>query len=312
VTPPSDAEPAKVRVAIDGRELSISNLTKPLYPEPDDDGVPFTKGDVIDYYARVAPTMVPHLTGRCITLRRYPNGSDQPGFFEKRCPNHRPSWVGTALGPGDRNGDVDYCRLDERAALVWTANLAALELHVPMALSSDLETPVMLVFDLDPGPPATIVECSRVALWMRDVLGAVGLEAWAKTSGSKGMQLYVPLHTPCTHEHASDFALAVGQLLERQHPEAVLTTMAKAQRPKKVFIDWSQNSRHKTTIGVYSLRARPRPTVSTPVTWDEVSDCADGTLPLVFEAADVLDRIEELGDLFAPTLTTVQELPKSS
>lgn len=306
----SDPDPARVRVAVDGRELSISNLAKPLYPEPDDDGVPFTKGDVIDYYARVAEAMVPHLAGRCITLRRYPNGSDQQGFFEKRCPGHRPTWVGTALGPGDRNGDVAYCRIEERAALVWTANMAALELHVPMALAADLESPTMVVFDLDPGAPATIVECSRVALWARDVLDAVGLEAWAKTSGSKGMQLYVPLNTPCTHEQASDFALAVGQLLERQHPREVLTNMAKAQRKGKVFVDWSQNSRHKTTIGVYSLRARPRPTASTPVTWPEVAACAAGETDLRFEAAAVLRRVDELGDLFAPLLTREQTLPR--
>lgn len=305
------AEPdaTRVRVAVDGRELTVSNLAKPLYPEPDDEGMPFTKGDVIDYYARVADAMLPHLAGRCITLKRYPNGTDQQGFFEKRCPGHRPTWVGTAEGPGDRNGTVDYCRLEERAALVWTANLAALELHVPMARSADLDSPTMVVFDLDPGPPATIVECSRVALWAREMLAAVGLDAFAKTSGSKGMQLYVPLNTPCTHERAAEFALAVGQLLERQHPDAVLTTMTKAQRPRKVFVDWSQNSRHKTTIGVYSLRARPRPTVSTPVTWDEVADCADGATDLRFEAADVLARIERFGDLFAPTETLVQELP---
>jgi bifunctional non-homologous end joining protein LigD len=305
----SDADATRVRVAVDGRELSISNLTKPLYPEPDDDGMPFTKGDVIDYYARIADAMVPHLAGRCITLRRYPNGSDQQGFFEKRCPGHRPAWIGTALGPGDRNGEVGYCRIEERAALVWAANMAALELHVPMALAEDLESPTMVVFDLDPGPPATIVECSQVALWARELLAALGLEAWAKTSGSKGMQLYVPLNTPCTHDQASDFAHAVGQLLEQQHPGQVLTNMAKAQRPKKVFVDWSQNSRHKTTIGVYSLRARPRPTVSTPVTWDEVSDCADGSAELRFEAADVLERIVDLGDLFAPVLTLEQSLP---
>jgi len=305
----AEADVTRVRVAVDGRELSISNLTKPLYPEPDAEGDPFTKGDVIDYYARIADVMVPHLAGRCITLKRYPNGTDQQGFFEKRCPGHRPSWVGVAEGPGDRNGTVDYCRIEERAALVWAANMAALELHVPMARSADLDSPTMVVFDLDPGPPATIVECSRVAVWAQEVLGAVGLAAYPKTSGSKGMQLYVPLNTPCTHERASDFALAVGQVLERQHPDAVLTTMTKAQRPRKVFVDWSQNSRHKTTIGSYSLRARPRPTVSTPITWDEVSDCADGAAALVFEAADVVRRVEEMGDLFADTETLEQELP---
>lgn len=299
----------KVRVSVGERELVLSNLTKPLYPEPDDDGRPFTKGDVIDYYARIADVMVPHLAERCITLRRYPNGSDKPSFFEKRCPSHRPRWVGTARGPGDRNGDVDYCVLDSQAALVWTANLAALELHVPMALATDLESPTMVVFDLDPGEPAALTECCQVALLLSEVLARVGLEAWPKTSGSKGLQLYVPVNSPCTHDQASEFALAVSQLLERDHPKQVLTNMATQQRGGKVFIDWSQNSRHKTTIGVYSLRARPRPTVSTPLTWDEVAACAEGEIDLRFEASDVLERVSELGDLFAPVLTTVQTLP---
>ncbi len=295
-------------VIVDGRELSLSNLDKVLY-SPDGDFPGFTKAQVIEYYARIAPVMLPHLAGRCITLLRFPDGAARPGFFEKRCPRHRPAWVGTALGPGDRNGDVAYCRLEEPAALVWTANLAALELHVPMALAADLETPVAVVFDLDPGAPATVRECCAVALLVREVLASVGLEAWAKTSGSKGLQLYVPLHTPCTHDQAGQFALAVGQLLERQHPDRVTTTMAKVVRPGKVFVDWSQNVRHKTTVGVYSLRARVRPWVSTPVTWDEVEACADGRTELRFEAADVLDRVDTLGDLFAPVLEVRQELP---
>ena len=295
-------------VSIDGRELKLSNLDKVLYPAVDDH-LPFTKGEVIDHYVRVAPVMLPHLAGRCITFLRFPDGADKPGFFEKRCPKHRPDWVGTALGPGDRNGGIGYCRLDEPAALVWAANLAALELHVPMALAVDLETPRAVVFDLDPGAPAAIRECCQIALALHEVLDAVGLRAWPKTSGSKGLQLYVPLNTPCTHEWAADFALAVGQVLERQMPDRVTTTMAKVERPGKIFVDWSQNVRHKTTIGVYSLRARVRPWVSTPVTWDEVADCADGSLDLRFETADVLDRIARHGDLFAPVLTVEQALP---
>ena len=217
-------------VTVGGRELTLTNLDKVIYPG-DAEHPPVTKAEVIDYYARIAPVMLPHLTGRCITLLRFPDGADKPGFFEKRCPKHRPAWLHTAVGPGDRNGTVDYCRLEEPAALVWTANLAALELHVPMALSADLETPRAVVFDLDPGAPAAIRECCQIALLVRDVLGSVGLEAWAKTSGSKGLQLYVPLNTPCTHEGAGDFALAVGQLLEKQHPDRVTTTMAKVVRP---------------------------------------------------------------------------------
>jgi bifunctional non-homologous end joining protein LigD len=295
-------------VTVGGRELKLTNLDKVLYP-PVDDHPGVTKAQIIDYYARIAPTILPHLAGRCITFLRFPDGADKPGFFEKRCPKHRPEWVETAIGPGDRNGNIGYCRLDEPASLVWSANLAALELHVPMALAADLETPRAIVFDLDPGAPAALRECCQIALLVREVLAAVGLQAWAKTSGSKGLQLYVPLNTPCTHDGAGDFALAVGQLLERQHPDRVTTTMAKAVRPGKIFVDWSQNVRHKTTIGVYSMRARVRPWASTPVTWQEVQACADGELELRFEIDDVLARVDELGDLFAPVLTVEQQLP---
>ncbi len=295
-----------VEIDVDGRQLSLSNLDKVLYPSG------FTKAQVIDYYARIAPFAVPHLTGRCLTFRRYPNGSDTAGFFEKRCPGHRPEWVGVALGPGDRTGGIEYCRIDETASLVWAANMAALELHAPMALASDLEVPRVLVFDFDPGVPATIVECCQVALAAQGVLDAVGLHGWCKTSGSKGLQMYVPLNTPgATHVGAADFALAVGQVVERQLPGRVTTVMAKAERPGKIFVDWSQNAHHKTTIAPYSLRARPEPTASTPVTWDEVSDCASGTIDLRFVAPDVLARAHELGDLFAPVLTVEQTLPNA-
>lgn len=286
------------------REVKLTNLHKVLYP-----ATGTTKAEVIEYYARIAATMLPHLAGRCITLKRFPDGVEHEGFFEKRCPKHRPPWVDTAIGPGDRNGDVAYCRFDEPAALVWAANMAALELHVPMALAADLETPRVMVFDFDPGAPATIVECCQVALEVREVLAAAGLQCWPKTSGSKGLQVYVPVHTATTHQHAADVALAVGQLLEQRSPGRVTTTMAKAVRPGKIFIDWSQNARHKTTIGVYSLRARPEPTVSTPVTWDEVEACAAGDATLRFQWRDVLDRVERLGDLFEPVLTVSQVLP---
>jgi len=291
-----------VEVEIDGRRLSVSNLDKVLYPEAH-----VTKAEVIDYYARIAPVMVPHLAGRCLTLRRFPDGVGAPGFFEKRCPKHRPAWVEVAEGPGDRGGAIPYCVIDSAAGLVWAANLAAVELHAPMALAADLDAPRAVVFDLDPGAPAAMRECCLVALAVRDVLAAVGLEAWPKTSGSKGLQLYVPVNRPCTHEHAATFALAVGQLLERG--DLVVTSMAKAVRPGKVLVDWSQNSRHKTTIAPYSLRARPRPSVSTPVTWAEVESAAAGSADLSFEAPEVLERVTRHGDLFAPVLTVVQELP---
>jgi bifunctional non-homologous end joining protein LigD len=298
---------AGVETDVEGRRLTLSNLDKVLYPSG------FTKAQVIDYYARIAPIMIPHLSGRCLTFRRYPNGSDTSGFFEKRCPSHRPEWVGVATGPGDRRGGVDYCRIDEKAALVWAANMAALEIHAPMALAADLDVPRQLVFDFDPGAPATIVDCCEIAIAARDVLAAVDLTGCCKTSGSKGLQMYVPLNTDgVTHDGAADFALAVGQVLERQMPRRVTTVMAKVERPGKIFVDWSQNAFHKTTIAPYSLRARPEPTVSTPVSWGEVEACAAGDAELRFTADDVLERVEELGDLFADVLSVVQPLPALS
>ena len=294
-------------VRVGERELSLSNLHKVLYP-----ATGTTKAEVIEYYARIAPVMLPHLADRCITLKRFPDGVEKDGFFEKRCPKHRPEWVDVAIGPGDRNGNIGYCRMDEPASLVWAANMAALELHVPMALAADLESPRAVVFDFDPGLPAAMRECCEAAMWVHDVLVAVNLQGFCKTSGSKGLQMYVPLNTPCTHETASEFALAVGQLLEHQHRERITTTMAKAVRPGKIFVDWSQNARHKTTIGVYSMRARPEPTCSTPVTWEEVAACADGGPELRFTWREVLDRVGEHGDLFAPVLTLQQSLPRAS
>jgi len=290
-------------VEVEGRRLTLSNLDKVLYPETGT-----TKAEVIDYYARIAPVMVPHLADRGVTLRRFPDGVEGNSFFEKRCPGHRPEWIDTVLGPGDRNGDIGYCCLDSAPALVWAANMAALEIHAPMA-RRDIETPTMCVFDLDPGPGTSIAECADVGLDIRHVLDGLGLAGFAKTSGSKGMQVYVPLNTPHTHHEASAFALWVAQLLERAHPDGVVSNMKKSLRKGKVLVDWSQNSRHKTTVAVYSLRARPRPTVSTPVTWDEVEAAASGE-PLGFETGDVLARVAEHGDLFAETLTLEQRLPE--
>ncbi len=293
-------------VEIGGRVLSLSNLEKVLYPDAG-----FTKAQVLDYYVRIAPVALVHLGDRALTLRRYPNGVDGVGFFEKRCPAHRPDWVRTAIGPGDNGGPIGYCVLDSVAALVWAANLAALELHAPMARAADVDHPCMVVFDLDPGPPAAMAACCEVALELREVLAAVGLRAWPKTSGSKGLQLYLPLNQPYTHQNARDFAHAVARLLERRRPDLVTSVMSRAVRTGKVFIDWSQNSRHKTTIGVYSLRARAEPTVSTPVSWDEVAEGAAGSSPLRFRAEDVLERVGSIGDLFAETATLVQQLPLS-
>jgi bifunctional non-homologous end joining protein LigD len=295
--------PKRPKVVVDGRTLRLSNLDKVLYPETGT-----TKAEVIDYYARIAPVMVPHLEDRGVTLRRFPDGVEGGSFFEKRCPSHRPEWLPTVVGPGDRRGGIDYCCLDSTAALVWAANMAALEIHAPMARGVDIEAPTMCVFDLDPGAPAAMPECAEVALDIRKVLDGFGLVGLPKTSGNKGLQVYVPLNAPHSHEQCSSFAQAVAQLLERAHPQGITTVMNKAQRTGKVFVDWSQNSRHKTTVAVYSLRARAEPTVSTPVTWDEVEDSAGGEL-LSFEAVDVLDRVEVTGDLFADTLTVEQHLP---
>ena len=291
-------------VQVGDRVLTISNPDKVLYLETG-----FTKADVITYYVSVAPFALAHYEGRAMTLKRFPDGSHTPGFFEKRCPSHRPAWLPTAVGPGDRNGVIHYCEIDEPAALVWTANMAALELHAPMAHAVDLETPRAVVFDFDPGPRTAMRECAQAALDVAEVLDAVGLRGWCKTSGSKGLQMYVPINGPCTHDAAANFALAVGQVLERRAPERYVTNMSKSERPGRIFIDWSQNSRHKTTIAPYSLRARPRPTVSTPVTWDEVAAAAQGHADLVFEADAVVLRVRELGDLFEPVVTLVQQLP---
>ena len=295
--------PERVPVTVDGRRLSVSNLDKVMYPLTG-----FTKAQVIDYYVRVAPVMLPHVGDRGVTLRRWPDGVTAESFFEKRCPKHRPEWVPVCRGPGDRGGPIEYCRLDSVAALAWSANLAALEIHAPMARCGDVDSPTMVVFDLDPGSPATIIECCQVALQIRAVLDSVDLVAWAKTSGSKGLQLYVPLNRRHSHEHAAGFALAVAQLLEKRLPALVVSMMKRSLRPGKVFIDWGQNARFKTTIAPYSLRGRDRPTVSTPIGWDELSDGADGE-PLTFTAPKVLERVEEFGDLFVLTLTLEQELP---
>ena len=299
---------AGTKVEVEGKQLSLSNLGKVLYPETG-----FTKGQVIDYYRAIAPAAVPHLEGRPLTLKRYPNGVDQQFFYEKRCPSHRPPWVEvTPVYVSERKGEIPFCVCNDLATLIWVANLASLELHTSLSRAADIKTPTMLVFDLDPGPPATIVECSRVALRLRQLFDQMHLACFAKTSGSKGMQLYIPLNTPTSYERGTkSFALAVAQMFGQRFPDEVVAQMRKEIRPGKVFIDWSQNDEHKTTVCVYSLRARERPTVSTPVTWDEVADCADtgdGDL-LVFEAPDTVARFNDHGDLFAPLNQLEQELP---
>jgi bifunctional non-homologous end joining protein LigD len=300
-------QPKRVEVHVQGRTLSLSNLDKVLYP-----AAGFTKGHVIDYYTRVAPAVLPHLQGRALTLKRYPNGVEGQHFYEKNAPGHRPDWVRTATIPIRTDGrTIDFVLADDLPTLVWLANLADLELHTSLARAADPRSPTILAFDLDPGEPATVVECAHVALRLREAFEHLGLEGFPKTSGSKGMQVYVPLNVPTGYAQTKRFALAIAQLLERRHPELVVSDMRKSLRAGKVLVDWSQNDEHKTTVAAYSLRARERPTVSTPLRWEEVEAVTVSEDPdeLVFTSADVLERVAEHGDLFAPVETLEQELP---
>jgi bifunctional non-homologous end joining protein LigD len=294
-------------VNVDGRRLTLSNLDKVLYPESG-----FTKGQVIDYYVRVAPMLLPHLAGRPLTLKRYPNGVDGMFFYEKNCPRHRPEWVSTAPIWSEGNHRwMEYCVVQNLPTLVWAANLASLELHTSLSNASAMPHPGCIVFDLDPGAPANIVQCCQVGLWVRDAFAKHGLRSFPKTSGSKGLQIYIPLNSGISYHETKPFAHELALSLEHQHPELVVSDMKKTMRPGKVLVDWSQNDEHKTTVSVYSLRARPRPTVSTPVTWAEVTHCLESANPaeLEFTASQVLDRVERDGDLFAPVLSLHQQLP---
>ncbi|HEX5616360.1 MAG TPA: non-homologous end-joining DNA ligase [Acidimicrobiia bacterium] len=297
-----------ISVDVDGRLLSLSNLTKVLYP-----GSGSTKADVIEYYRRVAPVMLPHLRGRAPTLVRAPDGVRGEVFFEKRRPPHAPEWVPSAVvGRYDHHQGYEAGLVDDLPTLVWVANLAALELHTHQARVTDPEHPTAAVIDLDPGAPAGMLECCAIALSLHDVCEQLGLVVVVKSSGGKGLHLSVPLNNGAsTADDTKRFALALGQLLESRVPDRVTTTMAKAARPGKVFVDWSQNDRAKTTVCAYSLRIGERPTVSAPLTWDEVQGALDAREPerLVFEASEVLARVAEHGDLFAPNLIVRQELP---
>ena len=301
------ARSATVEVKVGGKTLKLSNLDKVLYPE-----VGFTKGQVIDYYTRIAPVLLPHLKDHPLTLKRYPNGVDDKFFYEKQSPSHRPDWVKTVPIPA-RGRTIDFTLANNLPTLVWLANLADLELHTSLSKATEITRPTTLAFDLDPGPPATIVECSQVALWLRGIFDELKLESFPKTSGSKGMQIYVPLNNPAaSYDYTKPFAKALAELLEKQHPKHVVSTQKKELRPKKVLIDWSQNDEHKTTINVYSLRAKSRPTVSTPLAWDEVEKILESGDPesAVFDSDDVLARVEKHGDLFEPVIKLKQKLPE--
>jgi bifunctional non-homologous end joining protein LigD len=299
---------AKTQAKVKGRELRLSNLDKVLYPE-----VGFTKGQVIDYYRRVAPVLLPHLRDRALTLKRYPNGVEGKFFYEKNCPSHRPDWVETARIYSRHNkAHIAYCVAEDEPTLVWVAQLACLELHTSLALVKDVARPTMMVFDLDPGEPASLLDCMRIGLRVRDVFKHLGLECFAKTSGGKGLHVYVPLNMAVTYDETKAFSNALARLMERENPDAVTSNMRKDLRKGKVFMDWSQNDQHKTTVCVYSLRARARPTVSMPVTWREIATAVrkDDPASLVFEADAALRRISRRGDLFAPMLKLKQKLPR--
>jgi bifunctional non-homologous end joining protein LigD len=297
-------------IEIQGKTLSLSNLDKVLYPEAG-----FTKAQVIDYFVRISTVLLPHLRGRPLTMKRYPNGVSGMHFYEKNCPKHRPEWVRTAaIWSEGNNRWMDYCLVQDLPTLVWAANLADLELHTSLSLGKDILRPTMMVFDLDPGAPANIVQCCQVAIWLKPMLEKLGLQSFPKTSGSKGLQIYVPLNTPVTYDDTKPLAHELARILEKEHPHAVVSDMKKNLRVGKVFVDWSQNDDHKTTICVYSLRAKNKPTVSTPVTWEEVQKCLKKKDPqiLVFESHQTLARVDKLGDLFEPVLTLKQKLPGAS
>lgn len=294
-------------VEVEGKRLNLSNLDKVLYP-----ATGFAKGQVIDFYAHIAPVLLPHLRGRAVTMKRYPDGVDGEFFYEKNAPKHRPEWVKTAaIWSRHNRRNINFLLVDDLPTLVWLANLASLEIHPSLALAKDVSCPTMMVFDLDPGAPANIVQCAQVGLWLREMFEHWGLKSFPKTSGSKGLQVYVPLNTKTSYDDTKEFAHAVARVLEDAHKGLIVSEMKKELRTGKVFVDWSQNDEHKTTVSVYSLRAREHPTVSTPVTWDEVERAfkkKDASV-LVFEAPDVVKRADKMGDLHEPVLTLKQQLP---
>jgi len=298
----------KSELVVEGRKLALSNLEKVLWPKTG-----FSKGEMINYYIKIAPVLLPHLKDRPLTMKRYPDGVDGEFFYEKNCPSHRPKWVKTAKVWSEGNQrEMQYCLAQDLPTLVWAANLADIELHTSLSRKKDVARPTMMVFDLDPGAPADIVQCCQVGLWLREILAAMKLKSWAKTSGSKGLQVYVPLNTAVTYDETKELSRALAQFLEREHPKLVVSKMAKALRAGKIFVDWSQNDEHKTTISVYSLRAKEAPTASSPVAWEEVAETVKkkNGKRLVFHCDQTLARVEKMGDLFEEVETLKQKLPK--
>ncbi len=298
--------PKTSQLKVGNTTVEVSNLDKVLYPKTG-----FTKGQVIEYHIKISEALLPHLKDRPITLKRYPDGVEGFFFYEKQCPGHRPAWIKTADVPRSEGGEIHYCVLNSLAALVWAANLADLELHTFLHRAPKIEQPTAMAFDLDPGAPADILDCCRVGLRIRDRLEKLKLQSFPKTSGSKGLQIWVPLNSPVTYEQTKAFAHTVAEELQRETPGLVVSKMQKSSRTGKVFVDWSQNDGHKTTVCAYSLRAKEHPTVSTPLTWPEVEAALKrkDVRSLVFEATDVLKRVEKHGDLFAPVLKLKQKVP---
>ena len=299
--------PGKVSIEVEGNRPQVSNLDKVLYPSTG-----FTKAQVIDYYKRVSPVMLPHLEGRPVTLKRYPDGVEGGFFYERECPSHHPDWVRTVAVPGTRDGKVvHYCEVDNLSTLVRLANLAALELHTMLARGGDLSRPDFVVFDLDPGAPADILDCAWAAHRIREVLQDEGLHCFPKTSGGKGLHVYVPLNSKATFERTKSFANTVALLMEKRYPKRMVAVQRKEERKGKVLLDWGQNEAHRSTVCAYSLRARQRPFVSTPLSWDELEELRGGGDPsaLYFEPWEVLQRVKERGDIFADVLEMKQELP---
>ena len=297
---------AASELSVGGRRLAIRNLDRVVFPQPGT-----TKGALLDYYVRVADVMLPHLRDRLLHMHRYPEGVEGPRFWQKGCPGHRPAWLPTTpVWSRDKGEHIHFCVVNELAALLWAVNIGSIELHTSLHLRKDLHRPSVLAFDLDPGDGAGLVQCCEVALRLRELLAGVGLRSFPKTSGSKGLQVYVPLNSDVAYAAAKPAARAVAELLEAETPDAVVSRMAKALRAGKVLVDWSQNTEHKSMVCVYSVRAKSRPTVSTPVSWEEVKRVVDvgDSAPLVFELDDVLERIAEFGDLFEPVLTARQRL----
>jgi bifunctional non-homologous end joining protein LigD len=300
-------DPPNVKVSINGRRLALTNLDKVFYPEAH-----FSKADVLNYYMGISPYILPHVTGRLLTMKRYPDGVTGEFFYEKSCPAYKPDWL--SVTEAGRMKKVAYCTIEDEAGLIWIVNLAALELHTMLSRSQDVSRPTMVVFDLDPGEGMDILDCAEAGVSLREMLSGLGLQCYPKTSGGKGLHVYIPLNTQVSFRETKDFAHAVALMMQERYPDAIVSNMRKALRKRRIFVDWSQNDEHKTTVCAYSLRAQPMPTVSTPLTWEEVEMAVrkkDGAM-LYFEVKDVLQRAHEQGDLFKPVAVAEQELPAAA